>query len=75
MYLCTSSRQDPGIQVQQLQTRSLVGSERRELREEPREGFPPRPPLRIVRAGTGKHPRQMVTSFPLSGNYGNVREE
>lgn len=58
-------RQDAGVQVQQLQTRPLVGSERGELREESREGVPPRPPLRVVCSGAGEHPLQMVTDLLL----------
>lgn len=61
-------RQDPGVQVQQLQTRTLVGSEHRELRQASREGLPPRPPLRLVCTGAGEHPSQMVK--PLGGGAG-----
>lgn len=59
-FLCTSWPQDPGVQVQQLQTCSLVGSEHRELRQGSREGIPPSAPLRLVCTGTGEHPSQMV---------------
>lgn len=56
--------------MQQLQTRALVGSKHRDLREEPWEGLPPRPPLRVICTGTGKHPGQMVTTLGESAAAG-----
>lgn len=55
--------------MQQLQTRTLVGSKHRELREESWKGFPPWPPLRIFCTGTGKHSCQMVTTAGRGHNW------
>lgn len=60
--------------MQQLQTRALVGSKHRELREEPWEGLPPRPPLRVICTGAGKHPCQMVTTLGESTTGGAVSD-
>lgn len=67
---CSPWRQDPGVQVQQLQTRTLVGSEHRELRQASREGLPPRPPLRLLCTGAGEHPSEVVKPLRGRGEMG-----
>lgn len=81
VFMCVFPAQVVGVQVQQLQTRALVGSEHRELRTQQRESFSPGSPLRILRPGTGKHPSQMVItlgrrlSYWLEKKHNNKRKE